>query len=153
MPLETISGVGRTPNREAGVIPASLESLKTLRKLAGTTRCGGRPSPKSSALEGCGHTSAISSTSKTKGRPWAAEVENTAEDINSSESFQGTPGLESPGGIFAFYSPLEILLHGGKNVKLDLKSLDCAHPPIAYLGTNPPSKPSSNQAQVLHPNA
>jgi hypothetical protein len=95
MPLDTISGIGRTANREAGVIPASLESLKTPEEFAKTTRRGGRPSPKSSAPEGCGHTSTTSSPSKTKGRPWAAEVENTAEDINSSGSFQGAPGLEA----------------------------------------------------------
>jgi len=82
MPLGTISGVGRTANREAGVTPASLASWN-----AETTRCGGRASVKSSVPEG-GHSSAASSSSKAKGRPWAAEVETTAEDINFSGNFR-----------------------------------------------------------------
>jgi hypothetical protein len=59
--------------------------------------------------------------SKTKGRPRAAEVETTAEDIRFLGRFQGTPGLGytdwSRGGVFAFYSPLEILLRRGGFVK------------------------------------
>jgi hypothetical protein len=84
MPLETISGAGRTASREAGVTPASLASAEK-------TRCGRRPSA-SSAPEGCGQASAASSISKTKGRPWAAEVETTAEDIDSSENFRERRG-------------------------------------------------------------
>jgi hypothetical protein len=45
-------------------------------------------------------------------------VETTAEDINSSGKFQGTPGLESPRGIFAFYSPFRILRLATEIVKL-----------------------------------
>jgi hypothetical protein len=87
MPLDTISGAGRTAKRDAGVTPASLASwkLKAPGKVAETTRWGGRASVKSSA---CEQTSASFSLSKTKGRPWAAEVENTAEDINSSGNFR-----------------------------------------------------------------
>src|ERR1019366_5525833 len=93
MPLGTISGAGRTANREAAVTPASLASLKAAGKIAGTTRCGGCPSPKGSAPEGCGQISATSSSlSKTKGRPWAAEVETTAEDIDSSGNFRERRG-------------------------------------------------------------
>jgi hypothetical protein len=88
MPLDTISGTGRTANREAGVTPASLASLKTPVQLAETTRCGGRPSVKSFAPEGCGHISATSFSCKTKGRPGAAEAETTAEDIDSSGNFR-----------------------------------------------------------------
>jgi hypothetical protein len=69
---------------------------------------------------GCGHTPAASSTSKTKGRPWAAEVETTAEDIDSSGKFQGTPGLDSPRGVFAFCSPFRILRPAAEIVKLKL---------------------------------
>ncbi len=55
IPLETISGVGRAANREAGVMPASLESAeKAPEPMVGTTRCGGRAWAKSSASEGCG---------------------------------------------------------------------------------------------------
>ena len=43
MPLETISGAGRTASREAGVTPASLASLSVEVEKA---RCGGRPSSK-----------------------------------------------------------------------------------------------------------
>jgi hypothetical protein len=118
MPLETISGAGHTANREAGVTPASLASLNIPGKFAETTRCGGRASAKSSAPEGCGQASSTSSVSKTKGRPWAAEVETTAEDIDSSGKFQGTPGPDSPGGSFAFYSPLRILHPAAEIVKL-----------------------------------
>jgi hypothetical protein len=111
MPLDTISGAGRIVNREAEVTPASLESFKAPDKPAGTTFCGGRPSSKSPALEGFGHTSTTSSTSKTKGRPWAAEVENPAEDINSSENFRERRGGKASKAIrflFAFcHSALE----------------------------------------------
>jgi hypothetical protein len=120
MPLDTISGIGRTANREAGVIPASLESLKTPGEFAKTTRCGGRPSPKSSAPEGCEHTSATSSPSKTKGRLWAAEVENTAEDINPREVFRERRDWK-PGGIFAFYSPFRIVRPAAEIVKSSWK--------------------------------
>src|SRR5271168_4602179 len=57
-------------------------------------------------------TSASSSSSNTKGRPRAAGVETTAEDIRFLGRFQGAPGLGfdwSRGGVFAFYSPLRIL--------------------------------------------
>src|ERR1700676_5079114 len=106
MPLDIISGVGRTANREAGVTPASLESLKAPRKFSEPTRCGGRASPKSSPPEGFGHTFTTSPPSKTKGRPWAAEVENTAVDINSSESFRERRGWQ-PRLAFSLFIRLE----------------------------------------------
>jgi hypothetical protein len=96
MPLETISAAGRTANCEAGVTPASLASVEVEK-----ARCGGRPSVQGPAPEGCGQTSAPSSI-KTKGRPWAAEVETTAEDIDSSGRFQGTPGRWKPRRHFRF---------------------------------------------------
>jgi hypothetical protein len=46
-------------------------------------------------------------------------VENTAEDIISSEKFQGTPEPGSSVGIFAFYSPLRIVRRGPEIVKPD----------------------------------
>jgi hypothetical protein len=49
-------------------------------------------------------------------------VETTAEDIRFLGRFQGTPGLEfdwSRGGVFAFYSPMEILLRREGFVKRD----------------------------------
>jgi len=108
MPLETISGAGRTANREAGVTPASLASLNvpgmnTPVEMAGTTRCGGRPS--------------ATSSSKAKGRPWAAEVETTAEDIDSSENFREHRRLEATGGNFAFSSPFRIVRPAAEIVK------------------------------------
>jgi hypothetical protein len=45
-------------------------------------------------------------------------VETTAEDINSSGRFQGTPGLEPPRAIFAFYSPFKIVLRWAEFVKI-----------------------------------
>jgi hypothetical protein len=128
MPLDTISGTGRTANREAGVTLASLapfeiEKAEVEKAESEEVRCGGRPSAKSSAPEGCGQTSASFSATKTKGRPWAAEVETTAEDIDSSGRFQGTPGFGSPGGVFAFYSPMKILRLSSGIVKLRLASL------------------------------
>jgi hypothetical protein len=108
IPLETISGAERMVSLEAGVIPASLASLKAP---AGTTRWGERGAPNSSAPVGCGRGAAAVASSNIKGRLWAAEVENTAEDIKSSGRFQGTPERES-GGYFAFYSPLGIVLLG-----------------------------------------
>ena len=41
-------------------------------------------------------------SSKRKGRPGAAEVETTAEDIESSRVFQGTP-LERGGDLFSLF--------------------------------------------------
>ncbi|MFZ1052857.1 MAG: hypothetical protein WAN41_19400, partial [Candidatus Sulfotelmatobacter sp.] len=49
-------------------------------------------------------------------RPWAAEVENTAEDINSSGNFREHRSGEAP-QAFAFYSPLKILRLGPEIVK------------------------------------
>src|SRR5580698_5983276 len=145
MPLDTISGTGRTANREAGVTPASLASVAVEK-----ARCGGRPSVhspsvKSSAPEGCGQTSPPSSLIKTKRRPWAAEVETTAEDIDSSGKFQGSSGVESPAGCFAFYSPLKILRPAAQIVKLKNRqgSLRAGSFPVAYLGIHLPSKPNS----------
>src|SRR5579864_3061294 len=84
MPLETISGAGRTSSREAGVTCASLgsEEVRPERR----TGCGGRGSVGRD-------THGTASSSKTKGRPRAAEVETTAEDIRFLGKFQGTPGL------------------------------------------------------------
>ena len=65
-------------------------------------------------------TSGTALASKTKGRPRAAEVETTAEDIRFLGRFQGTPGLVlrlGRGGVFAFYSPIKILLRRGGFVK------------------------------------
>ena len=91
IPLDTISGAGRTANREAGVMPASLASLEEKTEVGKTevdkTRCGGRPSAQTSAAEGCAQSS-VPSSIKTKGRPWAAEVETTAEDIDPRENFR-----------------------------------------------------------------
>jgi hypothetical protein len=108
MPLDTISGAGRTANREAAVTPESRASLnvpemKAPAEMAGTTRCGGRPS--------------ATSSSKAKGRPWAAEVETTAEDIDSSGNFREHRWLEATGGSFAFYSPFKIVRPAAEIVK------------------------------------
>jgi hypothetical protein len=107
MPLDTISGAGCTASREAGVTLASLESVITPEKnapgsAASITRCGGRASANSSGWEGCGQTSTPFSLSNTKGRPWAAEVENTAEDINSSEDFREHRSREAPQALSLF---------------------------------------------------
>jgi hypothetical protein len=139
MPLETISGAGRTANCEAGVTPASLASLEVEVEKA---RRGGRTSAKSSAPEGCGQTSASFSPTKTKGRPWAAEVETTAEDIDSSGKFQGTPELGTPEAFSLFIRLSELC---APHYKLSSwTSLPCS---IAYLGIPPPSKPSSAAAR------
>jgi hypothetical protein len=108
MPLDAISGAGRTASREAGVMPASFASLKAPLEIAETARWGGRASPKSSAPVGCGQTSATRSLSNTKGRLWAAEVENTAEDINSSGKFQGARSWEDPQAFSLFIRLLEL---------------------------------------------
>ena len=42
-------------------------------------------------------------SSKRKGRPGAAEVETTAEDIESSRVFQGTPRLERGGDLYSLF--------------------------------------------------
>jgi hypothetical protein len=120
MPLETISGAGRTASREAGVTPESLASAANPPGKAALTLCGGRPVPKSSAPVGCGQTGAPSFSSKIKGRPWAAEVETTAEDIKFLGKFQGTPAFGSRQAVFAFYSPNRILRLRLKLVKPDL---------------------------------
>jgi hypothetical protein len=103
MPLDTISGTGRTAKREAGVTPASFASWKAPGKIAETIRWGGRASGKSSA---CGQTSAPFSPSKTKGRPWAAEVENTAEDIIPRE-ISGNAGARKAPQAFSLFVRLE----------------------------------------------
>src|SRR5579862_1829702 len=70
-----------------------------------------------------GRTLASASSSKRKGRPRAAEVETTAEDIKFLGRFQGAPGLISGlsrGGepaIFAFCSPSKILAYRREIVK------------------------------------
>ena len=56
-------------------------------------------------------------SSKTKGRPRAAVVENTAEDIKFLGKISGNAGLKGLGGVFSFYSPLRILQLPGGNVK------------------------------------
>jgi hypothetical protein len=75
-------------------------------KVAETTRWGGRASVKSSA---CGQTPASFSLSNTKGRPWAAEVENTAEDIKFLGKISGNAGVGKLRQAFAFYSPIKSL--------------------------------------------
>src|SRR5208282_846434 len=82
-------------------------------------RCGGRPSVKSSAPDGCGQTSAPSSITKTKRRPWAAEVETTAEDIDSSEEFQGTPGFGKPRRHFRFLFAYRNSAPGGRDCQAE----------------------------------
>src|ERR1700690_2205654 len=49
-------------------------------------------------------TSGSASSSKTKGRPRAAGVETTAEDIRFLGRFQGTPGLEFLAGAAEAFS-------------------------------------------------
>jgi len=89
MPLETISGAGRISSREAGVTRASLGSAAARSAdRSGRTRWGGRPSDVSEGRD----TSGTALASKTKGRPRAAEVETTAEDIRSSEDFRERRG-------------------------------------------------------------
>src|ERR1700735_4913778 len=102
MPLDTISGAGRTASREAAVTPASLESCKGRVSPVLSARCGGRASLKSSTPSGSGQTSASFSLAKTKGRLWAAEVENTAEDIISSEKISGNAGARKLRRHFRF---------------------------------------------------
>jgi hypothetical protein len=103
MPLETMAGAGRISSCDAGVTRGSVDFrflVVDLRTWAMADSCalGGF------LLAEKGRTSASASFSKTKGRPRAAEVETTAEDIRFLGRFQGTPGL-SRGGSFAFYSP------------------------------------------------
>jgi hypothetical protein len=63
------------------------------------------------------------STSKRKGRPGAAEVETTAEDIESSRVFQGTPRRERGGDLFSLFIRLrncpraEGICQGGEGKK------------------------------------
>jgi len=67
---------------------------------------------------GTGRTSGSGSASKRKGRPRAAEVETTAEDIKNLNEFQGAPRLElAEAIIFAFCSPIRILRQGYGFVK------------------------------------
>src|ERR1700691_358540 len=126
IPLETISGVGRAPNREAGVMPASLESAeKAPEPMVGTARCGGR----AWAPEGCGPTSApYSSKSKTKGRLWAAEVE-TSEDIDSSGNFRERRGGK-PRRHIRFLFALENSAPGGRGCQAENYAVQAL---IAYL--------------------
>jgi len=72
-------------------------------------------------MEDRGQASPPSSTSNTKGRPWAAEVETTAEDIKFLGKFQGAPGWEGRGGVFAFCSPFKIVRLATEIVKQALR--------------------------------
>jgi hypothetical protein len=77
-------------------------------------------------------------------------VENTAEDINSSEGFQGAPGLAAPASVFAFYSPTRILLPATGIVKLRLKNLLF---PVRLLTLDSPPRLNRQQSgAVLHAN-
>ncbi|MGC1372562.1 MAG: hypothetical protein WA824_10535 [Candidatus Sulfotelmatobacter sp.] len=60
-----------------------------------------------------GHTSGGDSISKIKKRPWAAEVEITAEDIKSSK-ISGNAGAENPEAYSLFVRLLKFCLHGLK---------------------------------------
>ena len=115
-PLEAISGAGRIFRREADVIPASLTSSTEKRSVAPASRrrswepalslSKGRLAPGVAdeilfrGVEAGSHTSG--SSSKTKGRPKAAEVETTAEDIDSSENFRERRGQETPEAVSLF---------------------------------------------------
>jgi hypothetical protein len=94
MPLETIGGAGRISSRAAEVIRASRGSENTeLERAASRLRCSGRGGRPAEKRPGSKDTSGSGSSSKIKGRPRAAEVESTAEDIKFLGKFQGTPGL------------------------------------------------------------
>ena len=114
MPLETISGAGRISSREAGVMCANLgsEEARSAEKSVGRMRCGGR-------ARGCPcdgwegrDTSGTALASKRKGRPRAAEVETTAEDIRSSEDFRERRGW-SRGGKYSLFIRLIEFCSGG----------------------------------------
>src|SRR5579862_1714270 len=99
MPLETISGAGLMERREAGT---TLDGriFAAGRLLASSFA---RPDPSTPPHEpGSERTSPSASSSKTKGRPRAAEVETTAEDIRFLGRFQGTPGLEPSEALSLF---------------------------------------------------
>jgi hypothetical protein len=85
MPLETISGVGRTSRRDAGVIEASFGIASKWARSAALERTG-----------------------KIKGRLKAAD-ENTGEADIRPQNFREHEGRNGSGEviIFAFYSPIE----------------------------------------------
>jgi hypothetical protein len=85
MPLETISGAGRTSRRDAGVIDAA--------------SFGSASSPASRA--------ALERTGKIKGRPRAAD-ENTGEADICPQNFREQEGRNEPRRfvLFSFYSPI-----------------------------------------------
>ena len=87
---------------------------------------------------GIGRTSGSDSPSKRKGRPRAAEVETTAEDIKNLKEFQGTPRLELAEAIhFRF-------LFAYKNCALCLKDCQEAAPretALDYLSSGIPRRP------------
>ena len=82
MPLELISGAGRTARREAGTTPARIFDSGCL---IGEYLIADADTP------------GFVSASKGKKRPWAAGVEITAEDINPLE-ISGSAGLEFMAG-------------------------------------------------------
>jgi hypothetical protein len=74
MPLETISGVGRTPRREAGVIEAASFGIASRRARSAALECAG----------------------KIKGRLKAAD-ENTGDADIRPQNFREQEGREWPG--------------------------------------------------------
>jgi hypothetical protein len=105
IPLETISGAGRTSRREAGTTAASLETAPTWAKISEVFLAV------FSAIErrdDCGE--------KIKGRPMAADEKTGEADILFSQIIRER-GRTSPGEVcnfamFAFYSPIRISLRG-----------------------------------------
>src|SRR3954447_12300248 len=112
MPLEAISGAGRISRREAEVRGmVDFRSLIVDRIIsipdclpAGFFRSSATAAafPLLAKAAGTGAPPDSASSSKRKGRPKAAEVEPTAEDIESSNSGNAVAGTAE---AFAFYSP------------------------------------------------
>src|SRR5262245_21674397 len=89
MPLETISGAGRTSSREAGV---------TLPSLGTAAMCLRTMADASSGVKGCGNATEFPNTGSCASR----------DDIKRTSGFQGAtrPGRRRGGeAIFAFSSP------------------------------------------------
>ncbi len=132
MPLETISGAGRTANREAGVTPASLESMKGRKSSLRRARLGEKLRP--GRLRADFGRIFIKNKRAALGR----RSGNHCGRHRFLGKFQGTPGLGSPGGVFAFYSPLRILRPPAEIVKLRLKN-PSSRPIPDCLPWHPPS--------------
>src|SRR5208337_1235568 len=97
MPLETISGAGRTSRREAGTTAASLGVAPTWAKISAVFFAG---FPAVERRKDGGE--------KIKGRPMAADEKTGEADILFSQLSGNAAGRMSPGEVysFAFYSPL-----------------------------------------------